>query len=154
MIEKPGAKPAAAAWRRRILFPTEETCLPQAGNVVWEKVGHAIEHFARSFVREREEENIRWRDAVLQQVGDAINQRPRFAAARTRNDERRTGRRHDRGTLLRIELPGKIDARFRTGGRPLECVLAGQWRRECRVTSPGWPVESNSNRLPCADAHS
>ncbi len=46
-------------------------------------------HLARRFVRERDGQNAVWRDARSQQIGDAVNDRARLAAAGARENEQR-----------------------------------------------------------------
>ena len=66
-------------------------------------------------------------DAVLEQVGHAIRQGARLAAAGAGDDQRRTRRRGHRGVLLLVQLPRVIDADCRRGGGALERVFAGHW---------------------------
>ena len=64
---------------------------PKTARVDREKIRHAIEHLARSFVRKREQQDVARIDPVLDQVRDAISQRARLPAARARDDKQRTG---------------------------------------------------------------
>jgi len=61
-------------------------------------------HFLRGFVGKRRRENIIGPHRVaLDQVGDAMGQNPRLAAARTRENERRTVFTGDGAALLGVE---------------------------------------------------
>ena len=57
---------------------------PEPARVDREEIRDAIEHLARGFVGEGEEQDVARIDAVLEQVGDAISQGARLAASRRR----------------------------------------------------------------------
>ena len=101
-----------------------EGAAPQPGDVVGQEVRDAVEHLARGFVGEGQEQDVRRRHAILHEVGHAIGERPRLPAARARDDQRRPRRGGHGGALLRVEFGGEINARSRGGGA-LERVLAG-----------------------------
>ena len=75
---------------------------PQPVRRFGDEAGDAVEHFARSFIRESEEQNVAGDDAVFDEVGDAIRERARLPRARASDDERWAGRRGDGGELLGI----------------------------------------------------
>ncbi len=85
----------------------------------------AIEHLARGFVRESEQQDIARVDAVLEQVRDAIGERARLPAARAGDDQERPGRRRHRRELLLIQLRRVINVDRGRGGSALERVFAG-----------------------------
>ena len=75
---------------------------PQAGDVVWNEAGDAVEHFARGLVGEREQQDVLRFDAVFEQIGDAINERAGLAAARSGDHERGSRRGGDGLELLPV----------------------------------------------------
>ena len=109
---------------------------PESARVDREEICDAIEHLARGFVGEGEEQDVARIDAVLEQVGDAIRQGARLAGAGAGDDQQRTRRRGHRGVLLLIQLRRVIDADCRRGGGALERVFAGHWgiTLVCRLT--------------------
>jgi hypothetical protein len=64
----------------------------------------APQHLARRAVRERGEEDARGRDALLDEVGDAIRDGARLARTRARDDERRARRGGRHGELLLVQF--------------------------------------------------
>ena len=72
---------------------------------------HAMEHFLRGFVGEREQENFAGPHALRQEISDAVGERAGFAGAGAGQHEQRTGFGRDGGELLVIELRAKIDRR-------------------------------------------
>ena len=108
---------------------------PQAREIRPGRSRHAVEHLARGLVRESEQQDVLRQDAVFEQVGDAIGERARLAAARAGDHQRRPRRRGDGGELLRIQLRGEIDPRA-ARRRAMECVLAGhRFIRNTRSTA-------------------
>ena len=89
-----------------------------------EQVSNAVHHFACGFVGEGQEENTIRRDAVFEQPGDAIGERASFAGARSRDDERRTGRGGDGGVLLLVEFLRVVDLEFDRRVKRLQHVVA------------------------------
>ena len=69
---------------------------PESARVHRQEIGDPIEHLARGFVGEGEEQDVARIDAILEQVGDAISQGARLAAARAGDDQQRTRRRGHR----------------------------------------------------------
>ena len=64
---------------------------------------HALRHLGRGFVRERDCKNrLRHRTLVLDQMGDAVRDDARLAAARAREDQQRAFGGFDGFTLLRV----------------------------------------------------
>ena len=97
-------------------------------------------HLARGAVRERQEEERRGVCAVLDEARDAVDERPRLARARPRDDERRPVRREDDGLLLLVQLARVIDA-VALRHRALQHVPAGRGR-----------AVRHGRRLPLRDA--
>ena len=71
----------------------------------------AFQHLAGGLVRERKEQNLVGRHALMQQVGHPVGQGPGLARTGTRQNERRTRRCGDRRILLWIEFGFEIDGR-------------------------------------------
>src|SRR6516162_4763662 len=86
-----------------------ERATPEPACINRQQIGDAIEHFARCFVREREEQNISWIDTVLEQVRYAIRQGARFSRACAGDHKNRARRSCDRRELLFVQLSGVID---------------------------------------------
>jgi hypothetical protein len=101
-----------------------EGAAPQLAEVIPEQIRHAAHHFAGGFVRECEQQDAVGRDSLLQQKGNAINQRARLACAGPGEDERGPGRRRDRGGLLRIEFLRVIDVKIDLRAERLQHVFA------------------------------
>lgn len=87
-----------------------EGAAPKALGAVGQEVGNALQHFARGLVGEGQQENVGRLDPVFEQVGDAIGQRARLAAARAGDDEHRPRAGSDGLTLLRVEFGLIVDA--------------------------------------------
>jgi hypothetical protein len=83
---------------------------PDAARVDGDEILDATQHFARRFVRECEQEDVRGVDSVFDEPGDAISERPRFAAPGAGDDEHRAVPRHHDFELLLIELVLVADA--------------------------------------------
>jgi hypothetical protein len=70
----------------------------------------ARQHLLRRLAREREQEDLRRRHARLDQARDAVDERPRLAAPRTR-DHQHGPVEHGGGLVLRgVQLAGIVDA--------------------------------------------
>ncbi len=68
----------------------------------------SLQHLLRRLPSEGQQQNVRGIHPGIDQIGDAMHERPRFAASGTGNDQRRAiGRRHGR-ILLRVQLLGII----------------------------------------------
>ena len=65
---------------------------PEAKSAIGEEGFHPLQHLPGGFVGESEEEDLGRGDAMLQQVGHAVGERARLAAARARDDEGGAGR--------------------------------------------------------------
>ncbi len=116
MIEKPGRKPAASrVGAEDAIADGVEGAAPEAGEIVRDQRGDALEHLARGLIRKGEEQDARGADAVLDEVGDAIGQRAGLAAAGAGDDQRGAGSGGDGLVLLRIELRGVVDPESRGG---------------------------------------
>ena len=74
----------------------------------WEAMS-ALEHLPRGAVRERQQEDALRRNAVLDEVGDAVDERAGLARARRREDEHRAVRRRRGGALFGVEDFREID---------------------------------------------
>ena len=101
---------------------------PKAARVHRQQVRDPIEHLARGFIRESKEQNISRIDPVLEQVSDAICQRPRLAAARARDHEQGARRSRHRRELLLVQIRRVIDADRGRGRGALKRVLPGHRR--------------------------
>ncbi len=77
----------------------------------------ARQHLAGGAAREGEQHDALGRDAALDEEGDAVDERPRLAGARARDDERRPGPGGRGGVLRRVERAGVVDAVDRRGRR-------------------------------------
>ena len=108
---------------------------PEPAGIDRQKVGDAVEHLARGFVGEGEQQDVARIDAVLEQVGDAIGERARLAGAGAGDDEQRARRRRHGGVLLLVQLARVIDADRGRGGSALERVFAGHWGVTLDVSS-------------------
>ena len=75
---------------------------PQAGEVVGQKVRHAVEHLAGGLVSEGEQEDILGQNAGLEKKVDPVSEGARFPAPGAGDDQCRTRRSAHRGQLLRI----------------------------------------------------
>ena len=82
-----------------------EGAAPEAGEIVRDQGGDALEHFARGLVGEGEEKDVGGADAILDEICDAIGQGAGLAAASAGDHQRGPGRGGDGAMLLRIELP-------------------------------------------------
>ena len=98
---------------------------PKPAGVDREQIRDAIQHLARGFVREGEEENVPRVDSVFEQIRHAISERARLAATRARDDKKRSRRRGHRRELLLIQLRRVIDIDRGCRGSALERVFAG-----------------------------
>ena len=105
----------------------------------------AGEHLLRGAAREGEEEDALGRDAALDQVRDAVDERARFARARAGDDEQRPVAEGDGARLLRIE-----------GGRERRLVRGGKLSRaravEARLVRHSPEYTSAPERPPNASA--
>ena len=92
-----------------------------------EKLMHPILHFTRSFICEREKQNVAGIDSVFEQVGHSICEGPRLSRTSASNNEQRPGRRSHRRELLFIQFRSVIDMDPAVGGcwRALQRVLTG-----------------------------
>ena len=85
--------------------------------VAGDEHAHAVEHLAGGLVREREEEDLRRRDAGLEETGDAVGERAGLAAAGAGDDEQGPGPGEDDLELLLVEFLLVVDRRRGRGGR-------------------------------------
>jgi hypothetical protein len=89
---------------------------PESARIHRQQIRDAIEHFARGFVREREQQNVSRIDPVLEQVRHAIGEGARFARARAGDHQDRPRRSGHRRELLFIQLRRVIDVgKLRSG---------------------------------------
>ena len=56
---------------------------------------NALKHFLGGFTRKGQQKNVRRMDALFDEASDAINQRLRFPASRTSNNEKWSSERKD-----------------------------------------------------------
>ena len=133
MIEKPAWKPAARRMPpQQAVSDGVKSAAPERGDIVREQSRHALEHLARGLVREGQQQDVRRRDAVFDQIRHAVSERARLAAPRPRDHQRRPRRRLHRRALLLIQLRGEIDPGSRGGGA-MQDVLAGHgWTKTNR----------------------
>ena len=101
-----------------------ERAAPERRQLPAQQIGDAPHHFAGGLVGEREQQNSVRRDALFQQIGDAIGERARLAGAGAGNDERRAGRRGDGGQLLRIQFARVINLQIDFGTERFKHVIA------------------------------
>ena len=73
----------------------------------------AREHLVRGAAREREEQNPLGRNAALDQVGDAIDERARLAGSGAGDDEQRPFFVRGGRPLFGVQLRGDVASRFR-----------------------------------------
>ena len=126
MMREPARIPERASMPAQHPIPDRvKGSAPESARVHRQKIRHAIEHLPRGFVRESEQQDIARIDAVLEQIGDAIGQRARLAAARAGDHQQRPRRRRHRRELLLIQLRRVIDVDRGRGGSALERVFAG-----------------------------
>jgi len=85
----------------------------------------AGEHLAGGAPREGEEQDPLRRDAALDQVRDAVDERARLARAGAGDDEQRPVAERDGALLLRVE---RVDERRLVAGRKLPLARAIQTR--------------------------
>ena len=105
-----------------------ERAAPHAVHAGHERLG-AREHLARGAVRERQQEDARGRHALLDEVGDAVDERAGLARARRREDEHRAVRRRRGGALLGVEGFLEIDhVASRLNGLPARAPAAASRR--------------------------
>ena len=97
---------------------------PERRQLPAQQIGDAAHHFAGGLVGEREQQNSFRRDALFQQVGDAISERARLAGAGAGDDERRAGRRGNGGQLLRIQFARVINLQIDFGTERFKHVIA------------------------------
>ena len=86
-VTERGAVPAQNPISNRMECPA-----PESAGIHRQQIRDAIQHFARCFVREREQQNISGIDAVFEQVRHAICKGARFARARAGDHKDRAGR--------------------------------------------------------------
>ena len=79
-----------------------ECATPKSAGINWQKIHDAIKHLSGGLIRKREEENISRVDSVLEQISDPVSKGAGFTAARTGNNEERTGCSGHRGELFLI----------------------------------------------------
>ena len=96
---------------------------PERRDVRAQNVGHAAHHFLGCFVREYKQEDALRRNALFEQIGDAVNQCARFSRSSSGNDERRPGHRRHGGMLLRVQFARVVDLQFDRGAERLQRVL-------------------------------
>ena len=115
MMEKPGAEagglglPAENAISHRV-----EGAAPEAAEIVRHEVGDPLDHLARGFVGKSEQQDAGGAHAILHQVGHAVGERARLAAAGPGDDERGAGLGGDGRELLRVQLRRVVDLESRT----------------------------------------
>ena len=141
----PAQKPVADGMKR---------AAPKRAQFAADQLGDAPHHLARGFVRERQQQNPVGRDALFEQIGDAIRERARLARARAGDDERRAGRRGDGGELLLVEFARVIDLELNFSPERLQNVIArhaAKLRHRAEVKSekrwPDLPPVSNRRCL-------
>jgi len=78
---------------------------------------HAVEHLTGGLVGEREEQDLRRRDAGLEEAGDAVRQGAGLAAAGAGDDEERAGPGEHDLELLLVEFLLIVDRRCGRDGR-------------------------------------
>ena len=74
-----------------------------------EEARRAGEHLGRGAARERQQRHRLWRRAGLDEVGHAVDERPRLARAGAGYDERRPRAGRCRGELLWVEVRRVVD---------------------------------------------
>ncbi len=120
-----------------------EGAAPDAGDVLGEEITHALQHLARGFVREGEEEDVLRLHPVFDQISHAIGERAGLTAARPGDDEERARLGRDRLVLFVIELRPVIDLlRRMRRGRFFQDVLE---RHPMSFAQAGRGAMRNSN---------
>jgi len=89
---------------------------PEAFWVPLEKALHALKHFTGGFHRKRDEEDGAGRDAVLEEVGHAVDQRARFATAWPRQNQDSAIALRDDTVLILIEGGAIVERPRRPSG--------------------------------------
>src|SRR5262249_52464921 len=77
-----------------------ECATPKPAGIDREQIRNASEHFARGFIRKRQQQNISWVDPVFEQVSDAIGKGAGLSRSCTCDHEKRTWRRRHSRELL------------------------------------------------------
>src|SRR5205814_8563993 len=73
---------------------------PESAGIDRQQIRDTIQHFPRSFIREREKQNVARIDPVFEQVSYSISERPGFSRARAGNHKDRARRCSDGRELL------------------------------------------------------
>ena len=76
----------------------------------------AAEHLAGGAARERQQQDALRRRPRLDEVGHAVDERPRLPRPRARHDQHRPVARRRRGVLLLVERARVVDRQVRRGG--------------------------------------
>ena len=105
-----------------------KSAAPDVLCLVGDELFDALQHLPGRLVREGEEEDIFRCNPVVEKVGDAVGQCPRFAASGSGNDERRAGRCRHGGELSIIQFLPVIDFRFRAFRNTIDCVVTSHPR--------------------------
>ena len=122
--EPAGVTERAAVPAQHAIADGMKCAAPKSAGIDRQQIGDAIEHLARGFVREGEQQNVARVDPVLEQIGDAISERARFARARARDDEQRSGRRGHRRVVAAHSAPPRN-----------RCGSMSTWAARCSVYS-------------------
>ena len=121
-----------------------EGATPQPERLLADEVGNAPHHFRGRLVGKGEQEDLVRRNALFEQVGDAIGERAGLAGAGTGDDQGRAGQSGDRRELLRIEFARIVNVqpdlrreRFQDIIERHERKLNGQTGVDERKITPG-----------------